>query len=556
MNYGKSKNNKRDKNSKKDYSNKIGKKDNNNRNTKKYKKDDNNKNVKNYTKDSNSKGENYKKHNDEKTDKINTQVTKDFNTKEDSKVKAICPKYKECGACEKLHIPYEKQLKDKEYEVKDLLGKGIKVHPVIGMKSPNHYRNKVHAVFQKERNGKIISGVYKPGTHKVIPVEKCYIEDEKADEIIMTITNFLKSFKIEPYDEDRGYGLLRHVLIRKGFSTGEIMVVLVVSSFVFPSKNNFVKELLKIHPEITTIVLNLNNKKTSMVLGDKEKVIYGKGYIEDSLLGCTFRISSRSFYQVNPIQTEVLYKKAIELANFTGKEKVIDTYCGIGTIGIILSKKVRKVIGVELNSDAVRDAIDNARLNRRYNARFYKADAGDFMAEMARRGERADVVIMDPPRSGSSEKFMDSLAKIFPKKVVYISCNPETLARDLKYMARLGLKAKEAWPVDMFPQTSHVETVVKLTHKNADGFINVKMEYDESIDRLPNRVTYAMIQEYVESKYGFKVHTAYIAEVKRSLGLPMYDAPNSVEELKYPHQSAPAHKVEAIKDALKHFEVI
>ena len=380
-----------------------------------------------------------------------------------NKKNIVCLKDAECGGCQSLKIPYEDQLKAKEIKVKKLLGKNIKVHPVQGMKNPYHYRNKVHAVFHKERNGNIISGVYKAGTHKVVPIDKCYIEDEKSDEIIVTIRSLIKSFKIEPYDEDSRRGFFRHVLIRRGFKTKEIMVVLITAAPVFPSKNNFVKALLKEHPEITTIVHNINDKKTSMVLGDKEKVIYGKGYIEDELCGCRFRISSKSFYQINPVQTEVLYNKAIELAQLTGEEKVIDAYCGIGTIGIIASKHVRKVIGVELNSDAVKDAISNAKLNKIDNAKFYQGDAGDFMIKMASKGEHADVVIMDPPRSGSTEEFMDAIVKMNPNRVVYISCNPETLARDLKYMAQKGYKANEAYPVDMFPMTEHVETVVKLT---------------------------------------------------------------------------------------------
>ena len=231
-------------------------------------------------------------------------------------------------------------------------------------------------------------------------MEKCLIEDQKADEIIGTIRGMLKSFKIRTYDEDTGFGLLRHVLIRKGFSTGEIMVVLVTASPVFPSMNNFVKALREKHPEITTIVQNINGRGTSMVLGDKEHVLYGKGYIVDELCGCRFRISSKSFYQVNPVQTEILYEKALSLAGLTGQELVVDAYCGIGTIGIIASKAAGKVIGVELNQDAVRDAVNNAKMNGIENIRFYCNDAGRFLVNMAEQGEKADVVIMDPPRSG------------------------------------------------------------------------------------------------------------------------------------------------------------
>ena len=484
--------------------------------------------------------------------------------------KSMCPVMRQCGGCQMLDMPYAEQLKTKRKRLETLL-KGIcPVKDMIGMEDPFYYRNKVHAVFDRDRRGNIISGIYQENTHNVVPVEKCMIEDQKADEIIGTIRGMLKSFKIRTFDEDTGYGLLRHVLIRRGFESGEIMVVLVTASPVFPSKNNFVKALREKHPEITTIVQNINGRGTSMVLGEKEHVLYGKGYIVDTLCGCSFRISSRSFYQVNPAQTEKLYTKALELAGLTGKETVVDAYCGIGTIGIIASKKAGNVIGVELNQDAVRDAINNAKMNQISNIRFFCNDAGRFLVNMAEAGEKADVVIMDPPRSGSTEEFMDSIAKMGAKKVVYVSCNPETLARDLAYMKKLGYKAKEAVGFDMFPATEHVETVVLLSHKKPDGHINVKVEFGEGEGKVPldniakraesykpkERVTYKMVKEYIEVKYGFKVHTAYIAEVKRDLGLPMYDAPNAVEELKQPRKHPTVEKVEAIKDALKHFEVI
>lgn len=382
-----------------------------------------------------------------------------------SGTKSLCPVEKKCGGCQLLDMEYKKQLEQKQKMAEQLL-KGIcPVRPIIGMEDPFHYRNKVHAVFDRDRRGNIISGIYQENSHVVVPVEKCMIEDEKADEIIGTIRGMLKSFKIQTYNEDTGYGLLRHVLIRRGFQTGEIMVVLVTASPVFPSKNNFVKALRERHPEITTIVQNINGRGTSMVLGEKEHVLYGKGYIEDVLCGCRFRISSRSFYQVNPLQTEKLYGKAVELAALGGKETVIDAYCGIGTIGIIASRHAGQVIGVELNKDAVRDAVNNGKLNSVSNIRFYCNDAGQFLVNMAARGEKADVVIMDPPRSGSTEAFMNSIARMGAGKVVYVSCNPETLARDLKYMKRLGYRAEEAWPVDMFPATVHVETVCLLSKK-------------------------------------------------------------------------------------------
>lgn len=378
----------------------------------------------------------------------------------------ICPVYKKCGGCDFQGVPYEEQLKKKEKQVRKLLAPYCKVHPIIGMENPYHYRNKVHAVFDRDRRGNAISGVYQKGTHIVVPVDRCMIEDEKADEIICSIRGLLKSFKIKTYDEDTGYGLLRHVLVRRGFASGEILVVLVTASPVFPSKNNFVRALRSLHPEITSIVQNVNGRGTSMVLGNQEKVLYGKGYIEDTLCGCTFRISPKSFYQVNPVQTEVLYGKAIELAGLTGKETVIDAYCGIGTIGLIASKKAKQVIGVELNKDAVRDAIANAKRNQIKNARFFCADAGKFMVDRAAEGMKADVVFLDPPRSGSDETFLDCLARMRPEKVVYISCNPETLARDLGVLKKKGYEAKEAWAVDMFGWTEKTECIAILQRRN------------------------------------------------------------------------------------------
>lgn len=384
--------------------------------------------------------------------------------KEEKKNKiAACKAAKKCGGCQYQGIPYEKQLQDKQKAVRQLMQPFCKTAGITGMKDPYHYRNKVHAVFAREKDGTTISGVYEEGTHRVVPVETCQIEDEKADAIINDIRGLLKSFKIKIYNEDTGYGLLRHVLIRRGFSTGEIMVVLVLGSPVMPSKNNFVKALRKLHPEITTVVLNVNDKRTSMVLGDRETTIYGKGYIEDVLCGLRFRISSKSFYQINPVQTEKLYGKAMELAGLSGTERVIDAYCGIGTIGMVAAKFAKEVIGVELNPDAVRDAVKNAKHNQMKNIRFYQEDAGRFMEKMAALGEKADVVFMDPPRSGSTEQFMKSVVTLAPKKIVYISCDPQTQARDLKYLTRYGYKAMGAYPYDMFPFTKHAENIVLLT---------------------------------------------------------------------------------------------
>ena len=376
-----------------------------------------------------------------------------------------CTLAKKCGGCQLQNMDYPRQLKFKQAKIEKLLGRYGRIGKIIGMENPYHYRCKVQAAFGATRGGKIISGVYQSSSHRIVNVDSCMIEDEKADEIIVTIRNLLPKFKLRPYNEDTGGGFLRHVLIRKGYNSGQILVVLVTASSVFPSKNNFVGALIKAHPEITTVVQNINSKHTNLVLGDINKVVFGNGYIEDSLCGCTFRISPQSFYQVNPAQTEKLYSLAVEYADLTGEERVIDAYCGTGTIGIIASKSAGEVIGAELNAAAVRDAKANALLNNADNIRFICADAGQFMRDMAAEGEKADVVFMDPPRAGSDKRFLSSVITLSPEKIVYISCNPETLERDLRYLVNNGYEVKKIRPVDMFPFTLHCECVVKLVKK-------------------------------------------------------------------------------------------
>jgi len=377
-----------------------------------------------------------------------------------------CALYKKCGGCQLQNLTYAEQLEYKQKLEEKLLSKYCKVNPIIGMDNPFHYRNKVQAAFgfDKRRN-KIISGVYQSGSHRIVPVDSCLIEDRKADEIIVTIRNLMKDFKFQPYDEDTGRGFIRHVLVKRGFSTNEIMVVIVTGTPIFPAKNNFTKALLKKHPEITTIIHNINPYRTNLVLGNQEKVLYGKGFIEDTLCGLTFRISAKSFYQINPIQTEILYNTAIDYANLTGKESFFDSYCGTGTIGLIAAQKAKNVIGVELNKDAVRDAISNAKRNKTDNIRFYCADATEFIMDLAKAKEHIDVVMMDPPRAGSTEEFLDAVITLNPNRVVYVSCNPETLARDLAYITQKGYQVQQIQPVDMFPHTAHVETVCLMSRK-------------------------------------------------------------------------------------------
>lgn len=374
-----------------------------------------------------------------------------------------CPLYRKCGGCQLQNMSYSRQLQWKQALTVRFLGEFGTVRPILGMEQPSHYRNKVQAAFALDRRRNIVSGVYQASTHHVVPVNDCMLEDPMAGRIMETVRRLMKSFKILPWDEISGRGLLRHVLFKRGFVSGQVMVVLVAASPVFSAKRRFALALKKEHPEITTILLNINPKRTSMVLGQREEILLGPGFIEESLCGLVFRISAKSFYQINPKQTVVLYEKAMQYAGLTGKELVVDAYCGTGTIGLLAAARgAKSVIGVELNRDAVRDAVVNARKNNRTNARFVCADAGEFLTEMAQEGESADVVFLDPPRAGSDEAFLASLCRLSPSRVVYISCNPETQRRDLLFLTAHGYDVKEIQPVDMFPHTNHVETVCLL----------------------------------------------------------------------------------------------
>lgn len=390
-------------------------------------------------------------------------LEKDAPAKKRVRKSDLCPVFGKCGGCQLINMPYEEQLRKKQKLVENAIASFGKVDNIIGMEKPQHYRNKVNATFDHDKFGNAISGIYEEKSHRVVPMDSCMLDDEKADEIIVSIRGLLKSFKIKTYDEDTGYGLIRHVMVRVGKNSGQIMVVLVLSTPILPGKSNFVKALRKLHPEITTIVINVNGRNTSMVLSEKEQIIYGPGFIEDTLCGKTFKISPKSFYQVNPAQTEILYQKAIDLAGLTGKEVIMDAYSGIGTIGIIASDKAARVISVELNRDAVRDAVSNAKKNEINNIEIYNKDAGQFMTQLAEQKVKMDVVFMDPPRTGSDETFLNCLCELSPEKVVYISCNPMSLGRDLKYLKGRGYKMKKAIPVDQFPFNGHVETIVLMS---------------------------------------------------------------------------------------------
>ena len=506
---------------------------------------------------------------------------------------AVCPYAKKCGGCDYQGMPYEKQLKEKQAYVQKQVGNFCKVLPILGMDEPYHYRNKVHAVFDiekkrgsrpgargngkaangKQGNGKngrlaakpapggIISGVYKAGTHEVINIDACQIEDELSSAIIRDIRGLLHSFKIKTYDEDTGYGLLRHVLVRRGKTSGQVLVVLVTAQENLPGSRNFVKALREKAPWVTSVVQNCNPRRTSAVLGSDVRTLYGPGKITDTLCGLQFAISPRSFYQVNPEQTEVLYAKAIEFAALTGKETVIDAYCGIGTIGLCAAGRAKQVIGVERNPDAVRNACANAAANKINNARFICADATDWMRAAAQPNSglpHPDVVFLDPPREGSTPACIDAVVAMNPKRVVYVSCNPETLARDLTHLTRRGWKALKIQPVDMFPHTEHVETVVLLSKGEVDSK-KIRVEFsleDMDMSEFQDGATYTQIKDYVLEHSGLKVSNLYISQIKRKCGIEVgknYNLPKS-EDSRQP--MCPPEKEKAIREAFKYFGMI
>lgn len=384
-----------------------------------------------------------------------------------NRVNPICPIFNKCGGCSLQHIKYQEQLVLKTKWMNDLFynkfKKNFNIPLVLGMKDPKHYRNKNQMVIKKDKN-KIIAGMYEEGTHQVLDFNNCFIQDEIINKVQEQIKKLIIDFKYQPFDEDKKTGLFRHVLVKRSSSTKEILVVLVTSKLDFPGKNNFVKALIKLNKEITSVVQNVNDRKTSAVLGEKEVVLYGPGFIFDNLLGKKFKITSKSFYQINSLQTEVLYQTAIKEANLSKDDILLDAYAGVGTIGLICADKVKKVYSVEIVKDAVKCGKDNAKYNNINNVVFVNDDATKYINELAQRKEHIDVIIMDPPRSGSTKEFLNAVKLIKPKKIVYVSCNPITQVDDLEYLLD-QYTIKSIQGVDMFPFTNHTESVVCLTKK-------------------------------------------------------------------------------------------
>lgn len=374
-----------------------------------------------------------------------------------------CP-FKKCGGCDLRDFSYAAQLELKQKEINDLLKQFGTPEPIKGCRTPDHYRNKVQMAFANNQR-EVVYGNYMPQSHTLTPVKDCMIADRKANKIFEDIADIWNELRLSVFQERSGNGFLRYVMVRHSEKTGQYMVVFITGNAGFPKKDIVLKTLLQRNPYIKTVVQSVNNHPTSVILGKNTFTLYGNGYIEDELCGKKFRISPASFYQVNTAQTEVLYKTAVELGKFRKDETVIDAYCGTGTIGMIVSDYVKEVTGVELNPSAVKDAEYNAKINKVKNISFICEDAGKHMENLASSGKTVDAVIMDPPRSGSDERFLESLVLLGPKKIVYVSCNPETLKRDLEYLAKEGYCVMKIQPVDMFPYTSHVETVVLMTKK-------------------------------------------------------------------------------------------
>ena len=480
-----------------------------------------------------------------------------------------CPYYRQCGGCAFRHMDYAEELRAKGQRVQDALtrlgGNGVTVEEILGAAEPLHYRNK--SQYPVSADGKV--GFYRARTHQVTDLSACLIQKPQADAAASALRRYMAEHHVPGYDEKTGKGLVRHLYVRTN-RMGQSLICVVVNGDKLPREDVLVSAMRQAVRSAVGVVLNVNTRRGNVILGDRYRTLWGQDTLTDTLCGHTFRLSIPSFYQVNREQAEVLYRKAVEYAGLTGAELVLDLYCGAGTITLTMADRAKRVIGAEIVAPAVENARENAAANGVKNAEFFCGDAGDIAAHLAAESLRPDVICVDPPRKGLAPEVIDAMAEMAPKRIVYVSCDPATLGRDVKLLAQRGYQATRAAAVDLFPGTAHVETVVLLSHKKPDGHINVKVEFGEGEGKVPldniakraesykpkERVTYKMIKEYIEAKYGFKVHTAYIAEVKRDLGLPMYDAPNAVEELKQPRKHPTAEKVEAIKDALKHFEVI
>ena len=488
--------------------------------------------------------------------------------------KPVCPHFGICGGCFYQTVSYENQLKIKEGMVRDLLKDYVNDdiwEEIKGSPKVHGYRNKMEFSFGDEvKDGPLALGMHKKNTfHDIVNITDCQIVDNDYNLIVKCALNIAQQMELPFYHKMRHEGYFRHLVVRRAESSGDILVNIVTTSQVEADLTKLRDTLLELplSGKIIGILHTTNDSLADVVQADKIDILYGQDYFYEEILGLKFKISPFSFFQTNTLGAEILYKTARDFVGETKDKVIFDLYSGTGTIAQMLAPVAKKVVGVEIVEEAVEAAKVNAELNGLDNCEFI---AGDVLKVVDELEDKPDFIVLDPPRDGIHPKAIQKIIDFGVEQMVYISCKPTSLARDLEVFEAAGYKVKRATAVDQFPNTVHIETVVLLSHKKPDGHINVKVEFGEGEGKVPldniakraedykpkERVTYKMIKEYIEAKYGFKVHTAYIAEVKRDLGLPMYDAPNAVEELKQPRKHPTAEKVEAIKDALKHFEVI
>lgn len=467
-----------------------------------------------------------------------------------------CPYAGKCGGCAYRHLTYPEELWAKRQRVQDALtrigGLELTVEEILGAKNPEHYRNK--SQYPVGADGSI--GFFQARTHKVVPIRRCLIQTEAADRTAQAVGEWMRRYKISAYDETTGKGLVRHVCVRVN-RKGESLCCVVVNGNKVPREPELAAYVTAAVPHTVGVLLNSNTRRGNVVLGDKYRTLFGRNYLMDTLCGLEFKLSMPSFYQVNRDQAEVLYGKALEFAGLTGNETVLDLYCGIGTITLCLAKAAKRVIGAEIVPPAIRDAKENALRNHVENAEFFCGDAADIAAKLESDGLRPDVVTVDPPRKGLAPEVIASVAAMGPEKVVYVSCDPATLGRDVKIFREFGYEAKRAAAVDMFPGTAHVETVVLLSKLNAKQHIEIDLSMDElDLTDAEKKATYQEIKDYVLEHSGLKVSSLYIAQVKQQCGIierENYNKPKS-EDAKQPQ--CPSDKEKAIKEALRYFGMI
>ena len=478
------------------------------------------------------------------------------------RVEPKCAFARQCGGCQLQALSYEQQLVFKENKVRGHLERiggfnDIPMEPIIGMDELYHYRNKAQFPVGRNKEGKIITGFYAGRTHTIIENRDCALGVPVNKEILDKVISYMEENHVEPYEETTGKGLVRHVLIRYGFFTGEVMVCLIVNGKKLPREERLVKSLTEI-PGMKSITLNVNTKRNNVILGETLRLLWGQMYITDKIGEISYQISPLSFYQVNPYQTQKLYVKALEYAGLTGEETVWDLYCGIGTISLFLAQKAKFVRGVEIVPQAIEDARRNATANGIKNAEFFVGKAEEVLPqEYEKNGVYADVIVVDPPRKGCDEKLLDTILKMQPKKVVYVSCDSATLARDLKYLCKEGYQLENVCPVDQFGMTVHVETVVLLSQQKPDDTIEIDLDLDElDATSAELKATYQEIKDYVLKEFGLKVSSLYISQVKRKCGIEVgenYNLPKS-ENARVPQ--CPKEKEDAIKAALKYFAML